>query len=77
MAFATITFPTTLFSFFLGIGKIKIEIAKEIVGSIVYGYFLNGEVFSIHRSPFLHFIGNLYSYHSLALPMNFPVMGLS
>lgn len=35
MAFATITFPTTLFSFFLGIGKIKIEIAKEIVGSIV------------------------------------------
>lgn len=45
-----------------------------------YGYFLNGEVLSIHRSLLLHLInviGNLYSSHSLALPMNYPVIGLS
>ncbi|KAL2929395.1 DNA-directed RNA polymerase subunit beta [Bienertia sinuspersici] len=45
-----------------------------------YGYFFNGEVLSIHRSPLLHFqnlIDNLYSSNFLALPMNSPVIGLS
>lgn len=45
-----------------------------------YGYFLNGEVLSIHRSSFLHLInaiGNLYSSHSSALLINFPVIDLS
>lgn len=45
-----------------------------------YGYFLNGEVLSIHRSLFLYLrnaIANLYSSHLLALPMNYPVIVLS
>ncbi|KAK8564754.1 hypothetical protein V6N12_058337 [Hibiscus sabdariffa] len=35
------------------------------------------EALSIHRSPFLHLIGNLYSSHSSALLINFPVIDLS
>lgn len=73
MALATLTFPTTIFSFFfLGISlRNKKEIKNCIFLGIknlvnkrnqkinsgflrFYGYFLNGEVFSIHRS--LYFI---------------------
>ena len=91
MAFATITFPTTIFLFLPGISPkkkkrnctdVRYKINRKWTNSgfhRFYGYFLNGEVLSIHRSPFPHLInviGNLYSSRSLALPMNYRVIGL-
>ena len=90
-ALATITFPTTIFLFLPGISPqkkkrnctdVRYKINRKWTNSgfhRFYGYFLNGEVLSIHRSPFPHLInviGNLYSSRSLALPMNYRVIGL-
>lgn len=79
MAFATITFPTTIFEFFQS-GLSLVCVNKKFSGFLrFYGYFLNGEVLSIHRSSLSHLInvfGNLYSSHFLALPKNYTVIGL-
>lgn len=57
MAFATITFLTTIFysvqAFHLQIRNSN-DTKKNSGFHRFYGYFLNGEVLSIHRSLFFH-----------------------
>lgn len=66
MALATLTFPTTIYyKNFLLCFIVKYKIINSGFHRF-YGYFLNGEVLSIHRSLKLNFInvfGNLYSSH--------------
>jgi hypothetical protein len=60
MAFATLTFPTMIFDFDLLVissGSKKLEFRKSKKNSgfrRFYGYLLNGEVLSMHRSFFFH-----------------------
>jgi len=79
MAFATITFPTTILfeAFYQCLEKKHSKykwIKKWWVPSFIWLLLkLNGKALSIHRSRFLHssfnqYI-NLYSSHSLTLPM--------